>query len=302
MDLAYLEQFLNQAKNLPITELKQLEQVFSTLVLKKQGKSLATGEPVAFNAPFTLPKLNVPAEMFVKYHQYVFEAFLTEMFNPYDDSFYHPSDPDVLTNNSDVIVSSSWNNTDQKLGQLPRIVVDTPFVALSELYMADVPGDPTKNISSSIRNENRECMMTINMTISAIAGTEAEATNLANLILVNLAKTRKIIRELLNLYQITYPSMTSGAPMEDEPVNRFMATLQFQTKHQVKWHEQITEKVFKGIIYRLAAVCSPTDNKPLINMILGSNTLRADPALKKYIETAMEAYEKTPYVNPFNKV
>jgi hypothetical protein len=239
-----LSAFLAEAKQASAAELQALQQGLNNLVRIKVNEfngitPLSSGAPSQFDQAFTLPVLNVPAELLVNYHKFVFQTFISEMFNPYDpDAFYAP-DPECLTNASNVHVQSSWGNTDEKIGQLPRVIIDCVNGGLSDLYLADTASPAETTLSKSVSNKNQQCLMTLNMGIQVIAGTPDETTNLANIIWVNLAKVRSIIRSMMDLVQITYPSFSAAQPLEDDPSHSFISSIQFQTKKMVNWHEQV---------------------------------------------------------------
>ena len=238
-----------------------------------------------FKAPFEIPKLNVPAEFQVNYHQFFFQALLTEIFRPsLDEDFYAPSDPTELTNDSSVIITSSWDDTQIKTGQVPHIVVDSEYCALSPMYLADRSDKGVTRVGNK-SIEHSACKMEIGMLIQVVAGRAQEANNLGNLVLVNLAKMRKFAREFFGLYTISFPQMSPAAQMEGSPTNKYISSIRFKTEKFVNWSETITEQTFKHIIYRLVGVMCETDNKPLVQLILGSSAVSSlDPTLRSYIE------------------
>lgn len=273
-----LSQFLGSLKDYSPQELGMLQQV-----LARQNQASA---PSQGSKPFTLPSLNVPAEYLVNYHQYFFQSFVQEIFNPYEDEdFYSVGDPEALTNDASVRVSSSWNDADIKTGQAPHIIVDTDGVQLSN---AQALADSSENqqgggLLDNPRNINQKCQMDIGMLIQVVAGRPQEATNLANILLISLAKTRKIVQQVFGLFHVSYPSMSPAAPMDGAPSEKFIASIRFTTTKFVYWHETITQQTFKNIIYRLVGVCSPEDRNPIVQMILGSS-MPVDPKLQEYLD------------------
>lgn len=269
-----LTQFLGTLPEFSQQELGMLQQIVAR---QEQSTRVSSSD---FNKAFELPALNVPAEFLVNYHQYFFQSFIQEIFNPYE-GFYNPSDPDQLTNDSSVKVSSSWNDTDIKTGQNPHVIVDCDGVQLSPFSLGDVSANAVPMIGN-VERLNSACTMDIGMLFQVVASRPQEATNLANIILVSIAKTRKIIRELFGLYHVTYPSMSPAAPMDGSPSEKFIASIRFSTTKHVYWHETITHQTFRNIIYRLVGVCDPKDNEPLVQMVLGSD-LKLDPKLAEYL-------------------
>lgn len=273
-----LRNFLAMLPSLSPSELGMLQQVVSRQQQSKQGAS-----PVG-QRPFTLQALNVPAEYLVNYHQWFFQAFAQEIFNPYEtEDFYNVGNPEQLTNDASVRVSSSWNDTDIKTGQAPHIIVDCEGVQLSPYSIADASEKQSGGLLDNPRNLYQKCQMDIGMLIQVVAARPQEATNLANILLVSLAKTRKIVQQIFGLFHVSYPSMSPAAPLDGTPSEKFLASIRFNTTKHVEWHETITQQTFKNIIYRLVGVASPTDRDPIVQMILGSSGL-VDPQLQAYLD------------------
>jgi hypothetical protein len=248
----------------------------------------ASPTPKAFNASFTIPVLNVPAEFLLSYHQYFFQALLVEIFNPMQEGeFYNPSDPEELTNDSSIIISSSWNDTIIKTGQTPVVVVDSEYAAMSPLYLADRRAEAvTKNGNKT--TEHSACQMDIGMLLQVVAGRPQEANNLSNLIAVEITKMRRFIREFFGLYTISYPQVSPAAPMEGSPSNKFISSIRFKTQKMVNWSETKTDETYRNIIYRLVGVMSVDDKNPIVQMVLNSDAMQLDPKLKAYIEKLMK--------------
>lgn len=266
-------------------DLQAIQQILGGTFAKAQATTTEANK--TFDKDFKINQLNIPAEYLVNYHLWFFQAFVEEIFRPYQEGFYNPSDSDALTNDASIKVSSSWDDTDIKTGQNTHIVVDSESMILSSMYIGET-SELGGSVNGNTTTMNNACKMDVGMLFQVIAGRPQEATNLANTLAMSLAKTRRFVRELFGLHFVSYPAMIPAAPMEGAPVQKYLASVRFSTTKFVHWNESITEQAYKNIIYRLTAVVGDKDNNPLVQMILGSETLSLDPNLRDYLRVAIE--------------
>lgn len=271
------KEFLELIQSYSPAELRTLSQITQVLI-EKQKREAA---PPERNKPFELSALNVPAEYLVNYHVFLFQAFCEELFSNYD-GYYEISQQDELTNNSSVFVTSAWS-TATKVGQAPHIIVEAESAVLSPVYLADRNDFGSARIMDKTFSYS-SCMMNIGMNIQIIAGAPAEATNIANIILMALARTRPIIRDIFALNSVSFPAMSPAAAMDGSPEQRFLSSVRFGTEKFVHWSESVTEKTYKNLIYRLVAKCSQQDSEPLVQMLWRSGW-SLDPNIEKFINS-----------------
>lgn len=228
-----------------------------------------------------LPVFDVPPEYLVNYHVLYFQAFIEQLFANNED-YYAISSPYEMTNNSSLTVNGPWNDNSTKTGQVPRVIVEAESCGLSQAYMGD---RSDRGITSALNKstEHSSCWMSTGMLIQVIAGKPMEATNLANVILMSIAKTRAALRHVFALYNVGWPVMSPAAQMDDNPGEKFLATVRLTTTKSVHWNESMTEKAYRHVIYRLVGNAIREKEAPVIQMLWNS-PWKLDSDLASYIQ------------------
>jgi hypothetical protein len=230
-------------------------------------------EYVENKVPGTRPNFRFQSYMSITHTELILTEFLKAIFfNNFTDE-YNLAGENQATHDSSINITNEFNQIDEKTGQSPRIVVDVQQSGASQQFMADLGAKTTDMIQAEnmiIVKKNKSALMTFPINISVISKSKNEANILAGLVQMSLIVNMPILRDRLNINQLTFPTVNAAKPLKQH-TSLFMATVSFSINRYVYWSNSFTAKVYENVILRLNALSSENDDNPIVQILAKFN-------------------------------
>jgi len=266
-----------------------LDTIFS--LPQSELEKIITGAQQVFNSrehsevndtiPAERPNLKFPSYITITHAEWIMTEFIKELFNNYDEDYYMANENDATHDNS-IIVTNSFNDIDEKIGQTPRIVVDVGQSAASQSFMANINAKASDFISPDTIKGKNSAALQLPISISVISPKKNECNILACMIQMAIIENMDLLREIFNIYKFTFPAVNGAKQIKDKG-KLMMASVQLQMERYVSWSTVLKIKSYKNLYLRLNAY-GHGDKTPPIRTIISSYDYPLDPQVVKMLD------------------
>jgi hypothetical protein len=242
-----LNEVLQAIKGLNLNDLNiltiALDNLKTAQVVKSKEKTLIEHD---------YPKLSIPLEFTGPFVENLFIALIKNITlkHKYDYSF---NCKEEVTNDLSVIIKSYYDDTEMKDGQYPKVAVKCGSMSLSNTSMADLAPEGV-NSTNTQKISRKHCWSDFSLGIDVMAMSEQEADILATKYALGIAQQRDTLREVGNLYYVSYPQVSYAQQIRGYN-NVFLSRINVSIKKEVSWDEIVDLETFSNFIVDLMAVC-----------------------------------------------
>lgn len=286
-----LNLILNKLKTLDPSDLSLLSKGLESLSANKSASYLYQEKAPASPLP-DLPSLSIPSELTIPHAEWLFIEFAKEVFKPLNmqDHYQSFDEEEGLKSSTEIIVESKYSNNSDTPGQYPRIVVDVPNLQTGTFAVGE-KADQRTTISEivggrQINRDDRAAQLSYTVNYLVLSPNRNETNTLANILLSTIAVNRSSIRELAQLFDISYPVMESGQKVR-EKADLYMASVSMACKKMMGWSNINMEQVYRNIIYRVKAMSNDPQNPAVIQMISQIHG-KVNPEIEQFIKKLLQ--------------
>ena len=252
------KKFLSRIKEIPLNNLIRITNILENEINSKPEVNDFEEDVLKF------PSLKIPPELLPNFIEELFVSFIEETFNNFENDYSVRKDTDSSLV-SKVAIRTSYNTNDESdMDQYVKVTVICDGISSRTSGLSNLDNNRKASQEMNVAFRRAECNFPIRINIRAQV--QQEATFIGSIIYFSLISAAPVIRKILNLNSISYPTLTASRPYQSNQ-DLFISVINFEVNKTVFWTQVAEFKKYNNVIIRLLGRIVDDQNSPIIQTI-----------------------------------